>query len=137
MELAEIRAEFLVLHGEVTELLSEVLSTRFKWTLVIYRWHLRKMDSRFQELFQRFAMLDAQLIQYTKLSGDFGSVARTTATFNLYAAVREAVLAKLSETRAALDSLRRHGHSSGWVVMAVIGLAVAIGLVVGVIAWLI
>lgn len=135
MELDEIRDAFLALHGEVTQLLSDVLRKRSRWTAVVQRWQLRNMENRFDALSQRFEVLDAQLIRHTKLPKDYDAF-RTTATFDLYGAVREAVRAKLSETQAALGSMRSHAHSPGWVAMAVIGVVVAIGLVIAIVALL-
>lgn len=136
MELDEIRGALLVLHGEATQLLSEVLRPRSRWTLIIWRRQLRRLENQLAALSQRFEVLDARLIRHAKLPKDFDSAIRTTATFDLYGAVREAVHAKLSETQAALGALRRHEHSPAWVALAVVGLALAIGLVVAFVALL-
>ena len=131
MEQKEIRAALLALHSEVTHLLSEVPPKRSGWTAIIQRSQLRNLEHRFATLSERFDLLDAQLSRHAKLPKDYDAF-RTTATLDLYSAVREAILGKLSETRAALDSLRSHAPPSALVALAVIGLAITIGLLVGI-----
>jgi hypothetical protein len=134
MELNEIRDAFLVLHGEVTHLLSEVLRPRPRWTLIVQRRQLRQMEDQFVALSQRFDVLDSQLVGHMKLPKDYDAF-RTTATFDLYSAVREAVRAKLADTQAALDSMRNQPGSRSWRGIG-LGLAVVIGLVVAIVALL-
>ena len=133
MELDEIRDAFLELHDDATQLVAEVQRTPSRWTIIVRHWRFRKIEHRFVGLSRRFAELDSQLNRHMKLPKDYDSAVRTTATFDLYDAVREAVRGLLSEARAALDSLRSHAHPSAWVAMAVIGLAVAIGLLVAIV----
>jgi hypothetical protein len=134
MELDEIRGAFLVLHGEATQLLSEVLRPRSRWTLVIWRWQSRQLENQVVALSHRFEVLDAQLIRHVKLPRDYDSAIRTTATFDLYDAVRDAVRGRLSDTRMALDSLQNRARSESLLAVLVIALAVAIGLVVAIVS---
>ena len=123
MQPDEIREGFLALHGEVTHLLSEVLRKQFRWTVVVQPWQLRKLERRFAALSQRFDVLDSQLVRHMKLPKDYDAF-RTTATFDLYGAVREAVHAKLSETNAALGSLRTQVDRHRSLTVSVIGVLV-------------
>lgn len=133
MELDEIRDAFLVLHGEVTHLLSEVLRPRPRWTLIVRRRQLRQMEDQLVALSQRFEVLDSELVRHMKLPKDFDAAVRTTATFDLYDAVREAARGRLSETRAALGSLRNEVGFQSSPALAVIAVAAAIGLVVAIV----
>jgi hypothetical protein len=136
MKLDETRNAFLVLHGEVTHLLSEVLRPRSRWLLIVQRRQLRQMEDQFVALSQRFDVLDSQLVRHMKLPKDYDAF-RTTSTFDLFGAVREAVRAKLSETQAVLGSMRNQAGSRSSRAVIVIGLAVAIGLVVAIVVLLV
>jgi hypothetical protein len=96
----------VVLHRDVTQLLSEVLRSRFTWKLVLRRGPLHEKETRLDELFQRFVSLDSELVQHTKPPSDFNSAVRSSAQFSMYSAVRESVRSLLSDTNAALGSLR-------------------------------
>ena len=135
MEPDEIRDGFLALHGEVTHLLSEVQRKQSGWIVVVQPWQVRRMETRFVALSERFDALDSQLVRHMKLPKDYDAF-RTTATFDLYGAVREAVHAKLSDTQAALGSMRKQAGSRSSRAVIVIGLALIVGLVVAVVALL-
>ena len=136
METHEVRDAFLVLHDEVTHLLSDVLRPRSRWTLIVQRRQLREMEERFAALSQHFDALDSQLVRHLDLPKDYDAF-RTTATFDLYSAVREAVRAKLAETRAALGSMRNQAGSPSSRALIAIGLAVVIGVLVVIVALLV
>ena len=96
MQPDEIRDGFLALHGEATHLLAEVLRQQSRWTVIVQPWRVRKMQTRFAGLSQRFDALDSQFVRHLKLPKDYDAF-RTTATFDFYGAVREAVHATLAE----------------------------------------
>ena len=135
MQPDEIRDGFLALHGEVTHLLSEVLRKQSRWTVVAQPWELRKMERRFAALSQRFDVLDSQLVRHMRLPKDYDAF-RTTATFDLYGAVREAVRAKLSDTNAALGSLRTQVDLRRSLAVSVIGVLVTVALVAAIVVML-
>lgn len=127
MQPNEVRDGFLALHGEATHLLAELLRRRSGWAGMVQPWQLRKLQARFAVLSRRFDALDSQLVRHLTLPKDYDAF-RTTATFDFYGAVREAVRTTLSDIEAALASRRIHGDRHRSVAVSVIAVLVIVAL---------
>ena len=106
MELDDIRAGFTKLHGEASQLMREVLHTRPTVGLAVCRGALSDLEDRLDSYLGRFVTLDEEFIRHTTPPQNATTAMRSAAQFTLHGSLRDSVRGLLTDTSAALGSLR-------------------------------
>lgn len=125
-EIEEVRAGLRELHRAVGTFASEVLAFDLTWWRAFDRRSLRKLEERLETQFTTFMNLDADLLAHANWPSDINTAMRSAAHFQVDCGVRDSVRGLLTDTAAAVGSLRSQADFRSSLALSVAAIVLAL-----------